>query len=311
MGRLVDGVWEADRSFPTGKSGAFERTVTKFRSRITRGGSSGFGPEAGRYHLHVSLACPWAHRTLIVRRLKGLEDAIGVSVVNPHMGEDGWTYEPDRGVVPDPDGARFLREVYLRADPRCSGSVTVPVLWDRERRTIVSNESAEIIEMLDEAFEGGPELWPLAMREEMGALNERVYHGLNNGVYRAGFAVSQEAYDEAVAGVFETLDWLEARLGDGRRFLMGDALTLADIRLFTTLVRFDPVYVGHFKCNVRRIVDYPLLSAFTRRVFQTDGIAGTVDLDHIKRHYYGSHPTINPTGIVPAGPAIDFSSAVA
>ena len=310
MGRLVDGVWEADRSFPTGKNGAFERTTTKFRSRITRDGSSGFGPEAGRYHLHVSLACPWAHRTLIVRRLKGLEDRISVSVVNPYMGEDGWTYEPDRGVVADPDGARFLREVYLRADPHCSGTVTVPVLWDRERRTIVSNESAEIIEMFDEAFEGGPELWPRALRDEMSAVNERVYGGLNNGVYRSGFARSQGAYEEAVAGVFDTLDWLEARLGDGRRFLIGDALTLADVRLFPTLVRFDPVYVGHFKCNTRRLVDYPALWRFTRRVFQTDGIGDTVDLDHIKRHYYGSHPTVNPTGIVPVGPLIDFLAPV-
>ena len=188
------------------------------------------------------------------------------------MGEDGWTYEPDRGVVADPDGARFLREVYLRADPHCSGTVTVPVLWDRERRSIVSNESAEIIEMFDEAFEGGSELWPRALRDEMSAVNERVYHGLNNGVYRAGFARSQDAYEEAVAGVFDTLDWLEARLADGRRFLMGDAPTLADVRLFPTLVRFDPVYVGHFKCNVRRLVDYPALWRFTRRVFQMDGM---------------------------------------
>ncbi len=308
MGRLVDGVWDPDRSFPTGKGGAFERTTTKYRDRITRDGE--FPAVAGRYRLYVSLACPWAHRTLIVRHLKRLEDAIDVSIVNPHMGEDGWTFDPDRAVVPDPDGARCLREIYLRADPHGSGSVTVPVLWDRERRTIVSNESAEIIAMLDDAFEGGPDLAPLALRAGMAAVDERVYPGLNNGVYRAGFARSQEAYDEAVHAVFETLAWLEERFADGRRFTMGDTLTLTDIKIFTTLVRFDPVYVGHFKCNVRRLVDHPLLWDFARRVFQHDGIATTVDFDHIKRHYYGSHPAINPTGIVPVGPAIDFLTPV-
>lgn len=308
MGRLVDGVWEKDRGFPTGKSGAFERTTTRFRDRITRDGASGFAPDAGRYRLYVSLACPWAHRTLIVRALKGLGDAIEVCVVNPIMGEEGWTFEPDRGVVPDPEGARFLREIYLRADPHCSGAVSVPVLWDKARRTIVSNESAEIIVMLDDAFEGGPDLAPATQREAMEKLNERVYATLNNGVYRAGFARAQAAYEEAFGEVFATLDWLEERLADGRPFLMGDTLTLADIRLFTTLVRFDPVYHGHFKCNLRRLVDYPRLWAFTRRVFGIEGVAETVDLDHIKRHYYGSHPTINPTGIVPVGPAIDFRS---
>ncbi len=308
MGRLVDGVWQSDRSFPIGRAGAFERTTTQFRNRITRGGE--FPPEPGRYRLYVSLACPWAHRTLIVRHLKRLQDAIEVSVVNPHMGEDGWTFEPDRGVIPDPDGARFLRDVYLRADPHGSGSVTVPVLWDRERQTIVSNESAEIILMLNDAFDGGPDLAPEALRGEMGPLNDRIYAGLNNGVYRAGFARTQEAYDAAVRDVFDVLDWLEDRIADGRHHLLGEVLTLADIRLFTTLIRFDPVYVGHFKCNLRRLVDYPLLSTFTRRVFQHDGIATTVDFDHIKRHYYGSHPTINPTGIVPAGPLLDFVAPV-
>ena len=278
MGRLVDGRWETDRAFPTGKSGAFERTTTKFRDHITAG-------EPGRYRLYVSLACPWAHRTLIVRALKGLEDAIEVSVVNPHMGDDGWTFEPDRGVVPDPDGAQFLREIYLRADPHCSGTVTVPILWDRARHTIVSNESSEIIVMLNDAFSGGPDLAPEALRAEMETVNDRVYANLNNGVYRAGFARSQEAYESAVRDVFATLDWLEERLGDGRPFLMGGALTLADIRLFTTLVRFDPVYVGHFKCNVRRLVDYPCLWRFTRRVYQHGEISRTVDFDHIKRHY--------------------------
>jgi putative glutathione S-transferase len=308
MGRLIDGAWQSDRSFPTGKSGAFERTTTQFRDRIAPGGD--FPPEAGRYRLYVSLACPWAHRTTIVRSLKGLESAIDLSVVNPHMGEEGWTFEPDRGVVPDPDNARFLREIYLRADPRCSGSVTVPVLWDTARQTIVSNESSEIIVMLNDAFEGGPELAPAALRPAMREVDDRVYPGLNNGVYRAGFARSQEAYEAAFRDVFATLDWLEERLSDGRPFLMGEMLTLSDIRLFTTLVRFDAVYVGHFKCNLRRLVDYERLWDFTRRVFQCDAIAATVDLDHIKRHYYGSHPTINPTGIVPVGPEIDFTRPV-
>ena len=226
------------------------------------------------------------------------------------MAEDGWSFAPDRAVVPDPDGARFLREVYLRADPRCSGSVTVPVLWDTVRRTIVSNESAEIIAMLDEAFDGGPALAPAALQGEMAAVDGRVYPGLNNGVYRAGFARTQEAYDPAVREVFAILDWLEDRLGDGRAFLFGNAMTLSDIRLFTTLVRFEPVYHGHFKCNVRRLRDYPALWRFTRRMFQWPGVADTVDLDHIKRHYYGSHPTVNPTGIVPAGPEIDYREPV-
>ncbi|MBE7212135.1 MAG: glutathione S-transferase family protein [Gluconacetobacter diazotrophicus] len=310
MGKLVDGVWEADRGFPTGKTGAFERTETRFRDRITADGSSGFAPDPGRYRLYVSLACPWAHRCLIVRALKGLADTIAVSVVNPIMGEDGWSFAPDRAVVPDPEGARFLRDVYLRAEPRCSGSVTVPVLWDTRRRTIVSNESSEIIAMLDAAFPGGPALAPAALADEMRAIDERVYPGLNNGVYRAGFARTQAAYDAVVRDVFATLDWLEDRLGDGRPFLSGNAMTLSDIRLFTTLVRFEPVYAGHFKCNLRRLRDYPALWRFTRRMFQWPGIADTVDLDHIKRHYYGSHPTINPTGIVPAGPEIDYREPV-
>ena len=254
----------------------------------------------------MSLACPWAHRTLAVRALKGLGDRLPVSVVNPHMGEDGWSFLPDRGVVPDPDGATFLREVYLRADPRASGSVTVPVLWDTERRTIVSNESSEIVRMLDEAWDGGPDLQPPALRDEIDAVNERVYRDLNNGVYRAGFARTQRAYEEAYAAVFDALDWLEARLADGRPFLLGDRLTLADIRLWTTLVRFDAVYHGHFKCNRNRLIDMPALWAFTRRVHAIDGLAGTVDLDHVKRHYYGSHPELNPKRIVPVGPPIDF-----
>ena len=313
MGRLVDGVWETDRSFPTGTDGAFERTTTAWRNWITRDGrpgptgEGGFTPEPGRYRLHVSLACPWAHRTLIVRRLKGLEAAIAVSVVNPIMGEDGWSYAPDRGVVPDPDGARHLRDVYIRADRQASGSVTVPVLWDAVRRTIVSNESAEIVRMLDEAFDGGPPLYPEQLRDEIEAVNARVYADVNNGVYRCGFAKSQAAYDRAFAVLFEALDWMEARLADGRRFLVGDRLTLADVRLFTTLVRFDAVYHGHFKCNRDRLVDLRHLWAYTRRLHAIDGFGDTVDLDHIKRHYYGSHPELNPKGIVPLGPRLDFT----
>ena len=308
MGLLVDGVWQNERTFPTGRDGAFERPDTVFRGEISSAPGASFPPVAGRYHLTVSLACPWAHRTTVVRRLKGLEDAITVSVVNPHMAEDGWTFEPGRGVIADPDGARFLRDIYLRADPRCSGRVTVPVLWDREHRTIVSNESADIIRMFNRAFPGGPELEPAALADEIARIDARVYRDVNNGVYRAGFAGSQAAYEAAYHALFATLDTLEAQLGDGRRFLLGDAPTLADIRLWTTLVRFDAVYHGHFKCNRQRLVDYERLWAFTRRLFQHEGIGETVDLDHIKRHYYGSHVHLNPGGIVPVGPALDFAA---
>ncbi len=307
MAMLVDGVWHDERTFPTGRDGAFERPATTFRDWITTEAAARFTPEPGRYHLYVSLACPWAHRALVVRKLKRLEDAITVSVVNPHMAEDGWTFEADRGVIADPEGARFLREIYLRADPHCSGRVTVPVLWDRVHRTIVSNESADIIRMLNRAFPGGPELEPPALASEIDALNERIYPSVNNGVYRAGFAASQAAYEAAYHALFATLDMLEERLGDGRGFLLGAAPTLADIRLWTTLVRFDAVYHGHFKCNRQRLVEYPHLWAYTRRMFGHEGIGETVDLDHIKRHYYGSHVHLNPGGIVPAGPALDFS----
>lgn len=308
MGSLIEGVWHADRAFPVGGDGAFERTVTRFRSWITRDGEAGptgqggFTPEPGRYRLYVSLACPWAHRTLIVRRLKRLEDAIAVSVVHPHMGADGWTFEPGRGVVPDPDGATLLREVYLRADAAYTGTVTVPVLWDHARRTIVSNESADIIRMLDRAFGTPGELEPDALRDGIDALNKRVYETVNNGVYRAGFATTQDAYERAYRSLFETLDALEDRLSDGRTFLFGDRPTLADIRLFTTAIRFDPVYHGHFKCNRNKLSEYRHLPDWTRRMMALDGVADTVDLDHVKRHYYGSHPTINPNGIVPLGP---------
>ncbi|WP_461308180.1 glutathione S-transferase family protein, partial [Albidovulum sp.] len=274
-------------------------------------GTGGFAAEPGRYHLYVSLACPWAHRTLIFRRLKGLETMISLSVVHWHMGEQGWTFAAGEGVIPDSvNGARFLHEVYTRAAPDYSGRVTVPVLWDRRTATIVSNESAEIIRMFNSAFDAvgaaQGDYYPQELRPEIDALNARIYDSVNNGVYKAGFATTQAAYEEAVQPLFATLDWLEARLAT-RRYLTGGTLTEADWRLFTTLIRFDPVYVGHFKCNLRRIADYPNLSGYLRDLYQRPGIAGTVDLHHIKHHYYGSHRSINPTGIVPAGPVLDLS----
>jgi putative glutathione S-transferase len=312
MGLLVDGKWQ-DKWYDTDKSdGRFERSEARFRNWVTRDGSpgpdgkGGFKAEPGRYHLYVSLACPWAHRTLIFRRLKGLESMISVSVVNWLMKEEGWTFEPGPGVVPDPiNDAKRMYEVYLAADPKYSGRVTVPVLWDRERGTVVSNESADIIRMFNSAFDDvgatPGDFYPEALRAEIDRVNERVYENVNNGVYKAGFATKQSAYEEAVVPLFETLDWLEARLATSR-YLCGDTLTEADWRLFTTLLRFDPVYVGHFKCNLRRIADYPNLSGFLRELYQIEGVAGTVDFDHIKGHYYQSHDMINPTGVVPKGP---------
>ena len=316
MGLLVDGKWH-DQWYDTSASGGrFIRSESQFRNWVTadgaagRTGQGGFEAEPGRYHLYVSLACPWAHRVLIMRALKGLEDMISVSVVHWLMAEDGWTFADGPGVVPDASNhAAFLHQVYTAAQPDYSGRVTVPVLWDKQRRTIVNNESSEIIRMLTRAFDGvgakPGDYYPEALRAEIDAVNARVYDGCNNGVYKAGFATSQQAYDEAVAGVFETLDWVEERLSR-QRYLAGDRLSEADIRLFTTLVRFDEVYHGHFKCNVRRVVDYPGLWGFTRDVFQLPRVATTVNMEHIKRHYYESHRTINPTGIVPAGPAPDF-----
>jgi putative glutathione S-transferase len=316
MGLLVDGVWK-DRWYDTsGNGGRFLRQDSRFRNWITPDGSpgpsgdGGFKAEPGRYHLYVSLACPWAHRTLIFRRLKALEDAISLSVTHWLMLEDGWSFAPGPGVIPDPiHGARFLYEVYQAAEPAYTGRVTVPTLWDRERGTIVSNESSEIIRMLNSAFdEAGAargDFYPADLREEIDALNARIYAAVNNGVYRTGFATTQEAYEEAVGPVFETLDWLDARLAS-RRYLCGERITEADWRLFTTLLRFDPVYVGHFKCNIRRIQDYPSLSGYLRELYQWPGVAGTVDLHHIKGHYYGSHRSINPTGIVPVGPVLDL-----
>lgn len=311
MGRLIDGVWHA-RDRRTDEDGRFIRAETRFRARVTADGGAGFPAVAGRYHLYVSLACPWAHRTLIVRRLKGLEEAVGLSVVDPEMGPQGWAFSERPGCIPDPVlGARYLRELYIRAVPRFSGRVTVPVLWDRERATIVNNESAEIVRMFDAAFPGIADaavaLYPAEARAEIDAVNARIFRDINDGVYRVGFAAAQGAYEEAFDRLFAALDWAEGRLSR-TRYLCGPAPTEADWRLFTTLVRFDAVYFGHFKCNLRRIADYPCLSNYLRDLYQVPGIAGTCDFDHIKRHYYRSHRDINPTGIVPRGPATDLAA---
>ncbi len=315
---LVDGRW-TERGYETERHrGRFVRDASAFRNWITADGSpgpsgeGGFPAVHGRYHLYVSHACPWAHRTLIARRVKGLEDAVTVDVVHWYMGRDGWTFDAADGATGDSlHGARFLHEVYTRAKADYSGRVTVPVLWDRERATIVSNESSEILRMLDGAFEGcgagGPDLYPRALRDAIDAINARVYETVNNGVYRAGFATSQEAYEEAFVALFETLDWLDDALSE-RRFLVASWPTEADWRLFTTLVRFDAVYHGHFKCNLRRIVDYPSLSGYLRDLYQQPGIRDTVRFDHIKQHYYRSHQHVNPTGIVPRGPALDLDA---
>ena len=315
MGLLVDGVWR-DQWYDTASTGGrFVRGDAAFRNWVTPDGTAGptgkggFKAEPGRYHLYVSLACPWAHRTLIFRKLKGLEAMISVSVVHWLMGEEGWSFAEGPGVVPDPNGARYLHEVYTAADPAYTGRVTVPVLWDKASGGIVNNESSEIIRMLNAAFDrvGATrgDFYPQDLREEIDRLNARIYDTVNNGVYKAGFATTQAAYEDAVAPLFETLDRLDERLAT-RRYLCGDRLTEADWRLFTTLLRFDPVYVGHFKCNLRRVIDYPNLWGYTRDLYQHPGVAETVNMDHIKRHYYGSHGTINPTGIVPVGPTIDF-----
>ncbi|HEV7339866.1 MAG TPA: glutathione S-transferase family protein [Bosea sp. (in: a-proteobacteria)] len=316
MGLLIDGRWH-DRWYETKESGGrFIRQESAFRNWVTADGSpgpsgrGGFKAEAGRYLLYVSLACPWAHRTLIFRQLKGLADLIDVSVVHWLMAEQGWTFAEGEGVVPDPiGGARYLHEIYTRAEPSYSGRVTVPVLWDRKTGTIVNNESSEIIRMLNSAFDGvgakAGDYYPETLRPEIDALNERIYATVNNGVYRAGFATTQAAYEEGVLPLFETLDWLEERLAT-RRYLTGETTTEADWRLFTTLIRFDAVYVGHFKCNIRRIADYPRLSAYLRALLEVEGVRGTVNLGHIKRHYYQSHRTLNPSGIVPVGPELAF-----
>ena len=316
MGKLVEGVWRDIWDDTKSTGGKFVRANSKFRNWITADGANAPGGEAfkaevGRYHLYVSYACPWAHRTLIARKLKGLEDMIGVSVVNHFMGAQGWTFHEGDGVIPDPVlDAEFLHELYTAADLRFSGRVTVPVLWDKKKGTIVSNESSEIIRMFNSAFDhlgAKPgDFYPEALRDEIDEVNERVYHTVNNGVYKCGFATTQQAYEEALVALFDTLNWLEERLSN-QRYLVGSQITEADWRLFTTLVRFDAVYVGHFKTNLRRIVDYPNLWAYTRELFQVPGVRGTVNMHHIKQHYYGSHESINPTRIVPMGPVIDFN----
>ncbi|MEN1956291.1 glutathione S-transferase family protein [Luteimonas changyuni] len=312
MGLLIDGKWH-DKWYDTAGDGEFKREEARFRDWLSADGGpgpdgqAGHRAEAGRYRLYVSYACPWAHRTLIVRALKGLEDMLPVSVVHWRMLEHGWTFEDGPGVTPDPVmGADYLHQLYARAQPGMTGRVTVPLLWDQAKDAIVSNESSEIIRMLNTAYDGlgakSGDFYPEALRADIDAVNARVYPTVNNGVYRAGFATTQAAYEEAVRPLFETLDWLESRLS-GDEWLVGGQLTEADIRLFTTLVRFDAVYHGHFKCNLRRIADHPALHAFTARMMELPGVRDTVHFDHIKRHYYESHRTINPTGIVPVGPA--------
>jgi putative glutathione S-transferase len=319
MGFLLDGVWH-DQWYDTAATGGrFERQPTTFRNWVTPdgkpgpSGAGGFPAEAGRYHLYVSLACPWAHRTLILRKLKKLEDAISVSVVAYYMGPKGWTFDRSLGSSGDHlYGTEVLADIYRRADPHMSGRVTVPVLWDKERQTIVNNESSEIIRMFNSAFDAvtadRSDFYPEPFRSEIDRINAFVYPTINNGVYRAGFATTQEAYEEAFVALFGALDRIEAILA-GQRYVAGPLLTEADWRLFTTLIRFDAVYHGHFKCNLRRIADYPNLSNYLRELYQVPGISGTVNFEHIKRHYYGSHKTINPSGVVPLGPELDFDAA--
>ena len=316
MGILIEGKWHDVPPNLNESDGRFVRKASAFRNWITAdgragpSGADGFPAEPGRYRLYVSLACPWAHRTLIFRKLKGLDALIPVSVTHWLMADDGWTFEPAEGVVPDPvHHVKALHELYVAAEPHYSGRATVPLLWDCKRDTIVNNESAESIRMLNSAFDGvgatPGDYCPSGLLPAIDAINERIYDTLNNGVYKAGFATTQAAYETAVGPLFETLDWLEARLAR-QRYLCGDNVTEADWRLFTTLIRFDSVYYTHFKCNLRRLVDYPNLWAYTRALFQWPGIGQTVNFAHIKRHYYQSHRNINPTGIVPLGPRLDL-----
>ncbi|RST87975.1 glutathione S-transferase family protein [Aquibium carbonis] len=317
MGLLVDGQWQ-DKWYDTSASGGrFERSESQFRDFVTvdgapvSGRTRGFKAEPGRYHLYVSLACPWAHRTLILRTLKKLEGIISISIVDHFMGKDGWTFVERDGSTGDTlYGSRFLHQIYTKADPNYSGRVTVPILWDKHQKTIVSNESSEIIRMLNKAFDAWgddtADFYPDRLAADIDAWNDRVYGSINNGVYRCGFATTQEAYEEAFDDLFGALDAVEEQLSKNR-YLTGNTLTEADWRLFTTLVRFDPVYFGHFKSNLRRIADYPNLWNYTCDLYQVPGVAETVDLHHIKHHYYASHETINPTRIVPRGPQIDYA----
>jgi putative glutathione S-transferase len=316
MGLLIDGVWRDQWYDTKGADGRFVRPRTSFRSWVTRDGAAGptgvagFAAAPGRYHLYVSLACPWAHRTLIMRALKGLENVVSLSVVHWRMLDHGWTFADGPGVIADPvHGAKLLYEVYLAADRSYTGRVTTPVLWDKQTGTIVNNESAEIVRMFNAAFDGAGarpgDYYPAELRGEIDFLNERIYETVNDGVYKAGFATAQAAYEEAVGKLFGSLDWLDSMLAR-RRYLCGDRITEADIRLVATLLRFDLVYFSHFKCNLRRIADYPNLSGYTRDLYQLPGVAATFDAGHVKRHYYESHRTLNPSGIVPIGPAIGF-----
>jgi putative glutathione S-transferase len=320
MGLLVDGKWQ-DQWYDTKKTGGkFEREKARFRNWVTADGSAGqtgqggFRAQSGRYHLYVSMACPWAHRTLVFRKLKGLEPHISVSVVHPDMLQNGWEFRPDEPEHRDTvNNARYLHELYTRVAPDYTGRVTVPVLWDKQEEVIVSNESADIIRMLNSAFDGlegvrsDRDFYPEALRPEIEKINERVYHAVNNGVYKAGFATAQDVYEQAYDALFETLDWLEQRLS-AYRYLAGDRLTEADWRLFTTLIRFDAVYYSHFKCNRERMKDFRNLSAYIRDLYQVAGIAETVDIGQIKRHYYVSQRTVNPTQITPVGPYLDFDA---
>lgn len=316
MGPLVDGVWQAETLRVRSKDGRFVRPETQFRNFISADGSTGFRAEAGGYHLYVSLACPWAHRTLIFRALRGLEGAISVSVVDPFMGNQGWVFGDSEGCIADPlFDAQHMHEIYTQAEAEYSGRVTVPVSWDKTRATIVNNESAEIIRMMNSecaefTLDGrdGPDYYPEALRGEIDEINARVYSDINNGVYRNGFATTLESYEEVFDRLFAALDWLEDKLTT-RRYLCGARLTEADWRLFVTLLRFDCVYVGHFKCNLRRIADYPCLSNYLRDLYQMPGIAETCNFSHIKEHYYGSHKSINPTRIVPKGPEMNLHQA--
>ncbi|MCZ4281836.1 glutathione S-transferase family protein [Kiloniella laminariae] len=319
MGKLVEGIWHDVWYETKASNGRFQRKDAQFRNWVTLDGSpgpngeKGYIAESGRYHLYVNLACPWAHRALIFRKLKGLEKAISVSIVHWRMKENGWEFHPgDLGSTEDHlYNMDYLHQIYTKADPHYTGRVTVPVLWDKKEQTIVSNESAEIIRMLNSSFDAfaekeAPDFYPATLHREIDQINQKVYHAINNGVYKCGFATSQEAYSEAFKALFAALDELESRL-DHQKYLAGDQLTEADWRLFTTLVRFDPVYFGHFKCNKKRLVDYPNLWALTRELYQYPGVAETVNIPHIKAHYYGSHETINPTGIIPEGPEIDYN----
>lgn len=314
MGELIDGQWHRTTPSKLMADGRLRRPPSVYRNWISSQADAPCKPEAGRYHLYASLACPWAHRTLIMRSLKGLEGLIDISIVNWLMGEDGWSFDPGPGVMPDSvNGTAKLHEIYTLGDPGATTRVTVPVLWDKQSRRIVSNESAEIIRMFNSAFDSvgarPGDFYPHELRTEIDAVNERIYESLNNGVYKAGFATTQAAYEEAVGAVFETLDWLEHRLSR-QAFLLCGRLTEADIRLFTTLLRFDPVYHGHFKCNRCRIADYPALWDYTRMLHQHRLIRPTIAMDHIKKHYYASHAWINPSRIVPLGPDLDYDAPV-